>query len=184
MKEKLFAEWLARDMGDAFVESIVLEKNVDGTYSQGMTRIKFNAFCAGLQSLPVLEGEPVAWLKFEQWNNVVDSFDYFSVCEEGDIGDDKAPAFPVYTHPAPFTPITADDVTDKVVMHLWSIGLLTHTGVEGKKVVQQIVNAFMPSRHGDAAIAKDTQFQSLTELVQEGQEMGMYDQPPIAGEAT
>ena len=49
---------------------------------------------------------------------------------------------PLYTHPAPFTPITADTVTDEVVMHLWSIGLLTHTGVEGKKVVQQIVNAW------------------------------------------
>lgn len=52
--ETKFSEWLSRDMADAFVPSIVLEKNSDGMFLQGMTR----THCAGTTKVTSLHGCP------------------------------------------------------------------------------------------------------------------------------
>lgn len=112
MTEKLFAEWMARDMGDAFIENIVLEKNIDGTYSQGMTRIKFNAFCAGLQSLPVITGEPGAYMfRTADGDEIGGLAPLPSKRELPEIGQQGAEVIPLYTNPQPLQPITAEDVS-------------------------------------------------------------------------
>lgn len=113
-REQKFAEWLALDMGDAFIAGIVLEKNIDGTYSQGMTRIKFNAFCAGLQSLPMVSGEPVGWNIYSP----VDGELLFLEEDESSMQRRKKAGYrvvPCFEASQPLKPITEKDVTDEMV---------------------------------------------------------------------
>jgi hypothetical protein len=58
------------------------------------------------------------------------------------VNDGTYPIRPLYTHPAPFTPITADDVHGDVVVNLWRVGVLTSTGTQGKDIVAKVVNAW------------------------------------------
>lgn len=107
--EAKFADWLARDMGDAFIHDIVLEKNSDGTFSQGMTRIKFNAFCAGLQSLPELTAEPVAWAMRNSDGSITEINCQYV---EGIFN------IPLSTSRQPMKPITLEDVTDEMQVEI------------------------------------------------------------------
>lgn len=66
------------------------------------------AFFASLRapSAPAVEQQPVAYLRFraaQQWSGVgghdIDHNEWLETCHSHEIGDDKMPAFPVYTAP-------------------------------------------------------------------------------------
>jgi hypothetical protein len=51
----------------------------------------------------------------------------------------------VYTHPAPFTPITADDVPKQLVRDLWITGEITSL-TKGAETIATFVNAYMGAK--------------------------------------
>lgn len=96
-----------------------------------------------LQSLPVVSGEPVAYLAHYYIEPTIHT--------EADAGFDVVEpttenAFPVFTSPQALTPITADDVSDACVRELWAIGRLTDLGHLGKSDVVVYLNTFLKHR--------------------------------------
>lgn len=65
------------------------------------------------------------------------------------INQDKATALGMaqslkrtrWTAEKALTPITAEDVSDKTVIDLWRIGVLTSTGTQGKEIAAKVYNA-------------------------------------------
>jgi hypothetical protein len=72
---------------------------------------------AELQSLPVLEGEPVRWqINFKDEHGTPRSVCYsHNAIGDYRLIDPNATCEPLYTRPAPFTPTTADMVTDEML---------------------------------------------------------------------
>jgi hypothetical protein len=99
-----------------------------------------------LQSLPVLEGDPVAWrIEFEHGGR-----DHSTVHGHNAIGDYRdnypdAKSIPLYTHPAPFTPITADDVMNEMVDN-FNIQFTNGSGMTNDDVIAAAVNAYMGAK--------------------------------------
>jgi hypothetical protein len=99
-----------------------------------------NNAVAILQSLPMVSAEPVAhiypWV-LERFATAETTGRAYSVAVECADGV----SVPLYTSPQALTPITADDVSDKTVIDLWRIGVLTSTGTQGKEIAAKVYNA-------------------------------------------
>jgi hypothetical protein len=86
--------------------------------------------------LPLLdqpEGEPVAHLRAKTSSVAWNSFELTPAS--------MLNAFPVYTHPAPFTPITADDVTNAMVKQVQTMRLHDY-----KDIIAAAANAYMKGK--------------------------------------
>lgn len=71
------------------------------------------------QAAPVaVPAKPVAWMKFraaQSWDGRgdIDHNEWLEVCQPGEIGDDKLPAFPVYAAPAAPVAAAAEALIEK-----------------------------------------------------------------------
>lgn len=104
------------------------ERSVDGEYRLMATAVAWNTWRAATDSFasraaaPVQAQEPVAHLKFwaaQSWsgngNHDIDCGEGLEVCEAGEIGADKLPAFPVYR--APVQPVAVPDASITLTGH-------------------------------------------------------------------
>jgi hypothetical protein len=90
-----------------------------------------------LQSLPVLEGDPVArqyFTKFKHGSGWTETPEF-----NAEILDTRE----LFTHPAPFTHITADDVTDEIIQVFNSDRLRRALDYE---VIVAAVNAYLGAK--------------------------------------
>jgi hypothetical protein len=73
--------------------------------------------------------------------------DDFEKVNESDLPDELADAIlaKIATHPAPFTPITADDVPKQLVHDLWIVGEITSL-TNGAETIVTFVNAYMGAK--------------------------------------
>ena len=89
-----------------------------------------------LQNLPLITGEPVAYIL----QNSKDSHKKLSWCESVDCENT-----PLYTHAQPLQPITADDVTnDMIVEYVETV--VEHSGRRG--IIVAAYNAVIKHRKG------------------------------------
>lgn len=107
----------------AFVAAAEIEFRNDEPFTKRDFAVGLRTWLAAKRSMQG-SAEPVAHLKFwaaQQWsgngNHDVEVAEGLCVCEPGEIGDDKLPAFPVYT--APPAPVSAEPVN--AVQHAISV---------------------------------------------------------------
>ena len=145
-------------------EHITALKEVDALLSKlNQPRHRgLEAAIAMLQSLPMASAEPLAWFENEgfmpdvgnkkvdlNWGDgtfsnrvIANQFPWhklFSPCIVEWRYSDKP-------SPQPLQPITADDVSDKTIIDLWRIGVLTSTGTQGKEIAMKVYNAVIKNR--------------------------------------
>jgi hypothetical protein len=91
--------------------------------------------------LPLLdqpEDEPVAWRRFDD----TDVAWHVELTTNDDYDDWQ----PLYTHPAPFTPITADDVTDEMLVQVHKANTEAISGYSEKLLFANVVNTYMGAK--------------------------------------
>lgn len=139
-----FEQWAVKSNPDYETPEVLLDRNPAGDYA--MTRIQ--GAWEGYQAALTQAQEPIAHLKFwaaQNWsgsgNHDIEYAEGLCVCEAGDIGDDKLPAFPVFAAPVRSSTQLTEE---QVVCALGCIVIgrdMGHISTENAKIVREFIRA-------------------------------------------